>query len=55
MGEILWTSHGESTADMDLKEGSRKNRREGQLCAYSLCTNGIGGGGVIKEKKKIVK
>lgn len=47
MGEILWTPHGESKADMDLKEGSRKNRCEGQLCAYSLCTNGSGGGGVI--------
>lgn len=57
MDEILWTPHGESKADMDLKEGSSKNRREGQLCAYSLCTNGSGGGGggVIKEKKKIVK
>lgn len=43
MDEILWTPHGESKADMDLKEGSTKNRREGQCCAYSLCTNGSGG------------
>lgn len=35
MGEILWTPHRESKADMDLKEGSSKNRHEGQLCAYS--------------------